>query len=168
MCKNNGIPFEAWRLYHWSTYDYGQGTRSRTWASRFQTACATVTPYPAVEAQTFFGVAAPIYPTHKPLSTQCFTSIVVANNRHFLLAWGPPPWSSISLLLVRESRLCCACLVGAILLCAYLVEHEGIEPSCRALPNAGFNARSDRLCPKAPSGRPRCTAPACSFATGTR
>lgn len=91
VCKNNGIPFGAWRLYHWSTYDYGQGTRSRTWASRFQTACATVTPYPVMEAQTFFGVAAPIYPTHKPLSTQCFTSIVVTDNRHFLLAWGSQP-----------------------------------------------------------------------------
>ena len=75
--------------------------------------------------------------------------------------WGPPPWSSISLLLVRESRLCCACLVGAILLCIYLVEHEGVEPSCQALPNAGFNTWSSPLCPKAPSGRPRCTAPAC-------
>lgn len=101
-----------------------------------------------MEAQTFFGVAAPIYPTHRPLSTQRFVGIVVTNYQQFSPIWGPPPWSSISLLLVRESRLCCACLVGAILLCAYLVEHEGFEPSCRALHNAGFNTRSDRLCPR--------------------
>ena len=138
-----------------------------------------------MEAQTFFGVAAPIYPTHKPLSTQRFVGIVVTNYQQFSPIWGPPPWSSTSLLLVRESRLCCACLVGAILSCAYfggcnenrtrvltvtgarnnhytmqpyLVEHEGIEPSCQALPNAGFNTWSDLLCPKAPSGQPRCTA----------
>ena len=108
---------------------------------------ATVTLYPVVEEQTFFGVAAPIYPTHKPLSTQRFVGIVVTNYQQFSPIWDPPPWSSISLFLVRESRLCCACLVGAILSCAYLVEHEGFEPSCRALPNAGFNTWSNLLCP---------------------
>lgn len=127
-----------------------------------------------MEAQTFFGVAAPIYLTHKPLSTQRFVGIVVTNYQQFSPIWGPPPWSSISLLLVRESRLCCACLVGAILSYAYfggrnenrtrvlpvtgvrnnhytmqpyLVEHEGFEPSCQALPNAGFNTWSNLLCP---------------------
>lgn len=108
-----------------------------------------------MEAQTFFGVAAPIYPTHKPLSTQRFVGIVVTNYQQFSPISGPPPWSSISLLLVRESRLCCACLVGAILLCAYLMEHEGFEPSCRALPNAGVNTRSDLLCPRKEGGTTR-------------
>lgn len=101
-----------------------------------------------MEAQTFFGVAAPIYPTHKPLSTQCFTSIVVTNNRHFLLAWGSQPLFVYFPTLGQRVQAVLRLLVGAILLCAYLVEHEGIEPSCRALPNAGFNARSDLLCPR--------------------
>ena len=118
-----------------------------------------------MEAQTFFGVAAPIYPTHKSLSTQRFVGIVVTNYQQFSPIWGPPPWSSISLLLVRESRLCCACLVGAILLCAYLMEHEGFEPSCRALPNAGVNTRSDLLCPRKEGG-PLATHPGFTISRG--
>lgn len=100
-----------------------------------------------MEAQTFFGVAAPIYPTHKPLSTQRFVGIVVTNYQQFSPIWGHHPgrqfpysWS--------ESLGYAAPVVGAILLCAYLVEHEGIEPSCQALPNAGFNTRSAVYAPE--------------------